>query len=253
MIRRTQAGAEAFCRRDIFGTRIAATLATYGLDRDGVSVYVQQAGDAVTAVLSDAFSDGTLCCTSEADFDELREFVHFLGLQTLLCDKQSAESLGFSPDCIGHIMRYVHTERTPQADCITPDQDAFRYREVYDLLKACGFTPGEYDAWLGDFALRVRRGTANVLCVRQNDRAVSTASALFLTDTAVYLGAVGTRDACRGQGLGGDLVLRLAQCGKRAEILCRAHRVSFYESLGFTRNGEFALCHFSPSTNVFLP
>lgn len=253
MIRRTQAGAAEFCRRDLFGTRIAASLATYGMDTNGVSVYVQQAGDTLTAVVSDVFSDGTLTCTDDADFDELREFVHFLGLHTLLCSKPAADALGFLPHCSGHIMRYVHSERVPQAEYITPDHDAFRYREVYDLLKSCGFTPGEYGAWLGDFALRVRRGTANVLCVRQNGAAVSTASALFMTDTAVYLGAVGTSDACRGRGLGGDLVLRLAQCGKRAEILCRPHRVSFYESLGFTRNGEFALCNFLPSTNVFLP
>lgn len=253
MIRRTDEGVSAFCRRDIFGTRIAATLQTYGLDRDGVSVYVQMCGESVSAVLADTFSDGTLCCTGEADFDELREFVRFLGLRTLLCSRESAERLAFPVDCDGHIMRYARCERMPQTDFVTPKEDAFRYRQVYELLKNCGFTPGEYTAWLGDFALRVQRGTADVLCIQRDGEAVSTASALFRTDDAVYLGAVGTSERCRGQGLGGDLVLRLAQCGKRAEILCRTHRVSFYESLGFSRNGEFALCHFLPTTNVFLP
>ena len=144
----------------------------------------------------------------------------------------------------GYVMRYFGTERVPNTPTVTPFDAAFSYREVYDLLLACGFTLGAFEPWLGDLALRVRRGTANVLCARDRT-AVATASVLLDSGSAVYLGAVATHPSMRGRGLAGDLVLRLAQCGKRAEILCKAHRVSFYSSLGFRQIGEFSLCHFS--------
>ena len=144
----------------------------------------------------------------------------------------------------GYIMRYSGIDRTPKTRTITPLDADFSYREVYDLLLKCGFSLGAYEPWLGDLALRVRRGAANVLAVR--DRAtICTASVLFESESAVYLGAVATHPSARGRGLGGDLVLSLAQCGKRAEILCKEHRVSFYTSLGFSQIGEFSLCHFS--------
>ena len=246
MIRRVEARSpqfDAVCVLDVFGTRTAGYFRAYGAAFPDVSFYAQFTHDVCTGALSSAFGNGSLTVTSEADMDEWAEFARFLGLQTLLCARETAQSMGLDETENGFIMRHFGSERTPQAQAITPLDAAFSYREVYDLLCECGFSLGAFELWLGDLALRVRRETAQVLCVRE-ESAVSTASVLFSGGDAVYLGAVATHPYARGRGLGGDLVLQLAQCGKRAEILCKAHRVSFYTSLGFRQMGEFSLCHF---------
>ena len=234
----------ALCARDVFGTRTMGYHRAYGIERNEVGFYAQYRSGRCVGVLSDAFGSGALTAEPDADLAEWRAFAQFLGLQTLLCARSAAQALQLDDADSGYVMRCCGAESVPAPDCVSPLDASFSYREVYDLLCECGFSLGGYDAWLSDFAFRVRRGAANVLCVRM-ETAVATASVLFDSGSAVYLGAVGTHPDFRGRGYGGGLVLRLAQCGKRAEILCRSHRVTFYESLGFRRNGEFTICHFS--------
>ncbi len=247
MIRRIDAWSqpiEAVCYMDVFGTRTLGYYRTYGIEYTDVSFFAQFSDDHCTGVLSSAYGNGSLTVTSGADLSEWLQFVRFLGLETLLCACEAAKEMQVNETETGFIMRYFGSERVPKATAITPLYADFSYHEVYDLLCVCGFSLVAYEPWLADFALRVRHGTANVLCVRE-EKAIATASVLFDSGNAVYLGAVATHPSARGRGLGGDLVLRLAQCGKRAEILCKAHRVSFYTSLGFRQIGEFSLCHFS--------
>ena len=234
----------AVCTRDLFGTRTLGYLKTYGTETNAVGFYAQYVHAQCVGVLSDAFGHGALTTTSGADMEEWKEFAAFLGLQSLLCAAKDARAMDFSTADCGHILRYFGSEQITQTPFITPQHAAFSYREVYDLLCMCGFSLGEYAAWFGDFALRVRRNAARVLCVRASTT-VATASVLFESDDAVYLGAVATHPDYRGRGFGGNLVQTLAQCGKRAEIMCKPHRVSFYEKLGFRQNGEFVLCPFS--------
>ena len=246
MIRRVEAWTpqiEEVCSRDVFGTRTAGYFRTYGAERPEVSFYAQYANDDCTGVLSSAFGSGSLSVMPKADLREWAEFARFSGLHTLLCARETACASNLSESENGFIMQYSGSERVPKTQAISPLDADFSYREVYDLLIECGFSLGAFEPWLGDLALRVRRGCANVLAVRQQTT-VCTASVLFDGGSAVYFGAVATHPSVRGQGLAGDLVLRLAQCGKRAEILCKAHRVSFYKSLGFEQIGEFSQCHF---------
>ncbi len=236
---------QAICDNDVFGTRTAGYFGTYEAQHPHVSFYAQYTDDgACTGLLSAAFGNGSLTVGEGADFTEWLEFVRFCGIETLLCASETARKVGLSTEDTGCIMRYVSSSRTPKLQAITPFDESFSYREVYDLLRECGFALGAYEPWIGDLALRVRKGTANVLAVREANT-ISTASVLFESCHAVYLGAVATHPSMRGRGLGGDLVLRLAQCGKRTEILCKPHRVSFYNSLGFSQIGEYSLCHFS--------
>ena len=245
MIRRITGALPPLCHADVYGTRTVGYHNSYGTEQNDVAFYAQEADGFVTGVLSDAFSQGSLTMTDNADAREWKEFICFLGLQTLLCDKKTATRLKIPVRDSGSVMRFLGAERVSRQSFIDANDPAFSFADVYRLLQNCGFALGDYAAWFSDFALRVRRGTADVRCVYRDGVLASTASVLFRSEDAVYLGAVGTDPAFRGQGLAGDLVLSLTQSGKRAEILCRVHRVSFYQSLGFQKIGDYALCHFS--------
>ena len=245
MIRRVFGELPALCRQDVYGTRTAGYYDTYGTEQNDVAFYAQETDGRTTAVLSDAFSHGALSVTDDADLAELSAFIRFLGLQTLLCNRKTANRLQFASSEHGSVMRYYGTEQNERVVPVGVNDPAFSFRDVYALLTKCGFALGGYDAWFGDFALRVRRHTADVQSVYRDSVLASTASVLFQSGGKAYLGAVATDPAFRGQGLAGTLVLSLTKGGKRAEILCKAHRVSFYEQLGFQQIGEFSICHFS--------
>lgn len=243
MICRVTDGIGAFCTRDVFGTRIAACFSAYGTSLDGVSFYAQYDGDRITAVLSDVFSNCTLTCAADADFEELRTFIRFLPLNSLLCDRHIREKLQIPFVESGIVMRFCGTACSSDLTLCTPQCAAFDYKKVYALLTDCGFSLGDYLPWLSDLAYRVQHGTANVYCLQEDERIVSTASVLFGTQTAVCLGAVGTDAAYRGNGYAGTVLHALLsrENGKRIELLCKPERIGFYEKLGFQQNGEFTV------------
>lgn len=244
MIRRVSDALPPLAKQDVYGTRTIGYHNTYGTEQNDVAFYAQESGGRSTAVLSDAFGHGALTVADGADMDELRSFVCFSGLETLLCAREIAQTLRFPTESIGSVMCYYGAESKEDIAYLDSFDPEFSYRDVYALLEQCGFSLGGYDAWFGDLALRVRRGTAEIRCFVRGGTLASTASVLFRSENALYLGAVATDPAFRGGGLAGALVRSFAQDGKRVEILCGAHRVSFYTSLGFRQNGEFAICRF---------
>ncbi len=243
MIKCTDENIVGFCKKDVYGTRIKAYLDVYGNNMETAHFYVQTKDGEVTAVISKVFSDVTLCCSENADFDELAQFLSFLGYRSILCDKNVREKMKIEVNSFGNVMRFVKPSREIRCrDGIVKSGDEnFEFRKVYSLLKECEFEIGEYGEWLSDIALRDKRGVSKTLCVTEGDRVISTASALFITEDSVYLGAVATSPEFRGKGSAGDLVLMLCDKDKTVNILCKEHRVGFYESLGFERNGEWSL------------
>ncbi len=243
MIKNTVEYIGDFCKKDVFGTRIKAYLNVYGNNMETAMFYVQTIDGSATAVIGKVFSDVTLCCDDGADFDEIAQFLQFLGYGSLLCDKGVREKLSIEENSSGSVMRFKKPSRDiRRKDGILKNDDAeFEYKKVYALLKECDFDLGEYGEWLSDIALRDKKGVSKTLCVKQDGRVISTASALFITEDSVYLGAVATSPEFRGKGSAGDLVLMLCDKDKTVNILCKEHRVGFYESLGFERNGEWSL------------
>lgn len=243
MIKNTVDGINEFCKKDVFGTRIKAYLNVYGNNMTTALFYVQEIDGVVTAVIGKVFFDITLCCREDADFEEIAEFLSFTGYKSLLCEKSAREKMNLPIDSFGYVMKFLKPQREIRLkDGLVKSGEAdFEFKKVYSLLKECEFELGEYGEWLSDIALRNKKGVSKTLCVQDNGNVVSTASALFTTDDAVYLGAVATSPLYRGRGSAGDLVLMLCDEGKRVNILCKEHRVGFYESLGFIKDGEWSL------------
>lgn len=241
MITSNISGLHQFCTRDVFGTRISAFFTAYrGLS--GAQFFVQNCGSGICAAISKLDSAVTISCTPNADFDELLEYLRFVGTDSLLCSKEVRENLSFPFQKCGSVVEYraVHS-KPPDAAIIESSSESFSYSEIFRLLEKCGFLLGNYDSWLADLCLRTRRGTAKSVCIAKHGNILSTASALFITDTAVLLGAVGTSPDARGMGFAGALVGSLAAefSQKRVELLCEQHRLSFYENIGFIKTGEW--------------
>ena len=236
-------GMAEFCCHDVFGTRIAALYTAYGDAFKGVSFRQQREGGEILASLSICDGAAVLSAGQNADFDELAQYLRFTGFSTLLCEKTVRERLKIRSEKCGFVVRCDESATTFPPNTVTDGHRDFSYRAVYDILGVCGFGVGNYCEWLADISIRCRRGAAKTLAVCENGRFVSTASALYITDTAVLLGAVGTLPKMRGRGYAGKLVCALAHentsKNRRVELLCETKRLSFYEQNGFYTVGEW--------------
>lgn len=88
------------------------------------------------------------------------------------------------------------------------------------------------------------RGLARVWALYQGERLVCTVGAYALWDGQAYMACGQTDPALRGRGIGGRLIVRMANAlaaqGWQPVFLCSPERVAFYTRLGFARLGEYA-------------
>lgn len=231
-----------FCRRDVFGTRIACLYNCYSTDYDFVKFWKQTDGDGkIISAVSRIDGDATLTSTGE-NAEEVYAFLKIVGFRTVQCEKRIAQLMGAGSSIDGYVVEYKGNEKEIknfQTDNI------FRPKEIYDIIKSAKLVGiGEYLPWLSDTTFRMNRGATEVLTAVENGTPVACAMKLFSTDTAVLLGAVATLPEYRGRGLAGALVTSLAESekNKRVELLCKHDSiVDFYKSIGFTVKNEWSI------------
>lgn len=231
-----------FCRRDVFGTRIACLYNCYSTDYDFVKFWKQtdDNGNIISAI-GRIDGDATLTSTGE-NAEEVHAFLKIVGFRTVQCEKRIAELMGAERSLDGYVVEYIKNQneiKEIQAD------NLFRPKEIYDIIKSANLVGvGDYLPWLSDTTFRLNRGATSVLSAVEDGKTVACAMKLFTTETAVLLGAVATRPEYRGRGLAGALVTRLAESekNKRVELLCKHDSiVEFYKSIGFEVKNEWSI------------
>lgn len=231
-----------FCRRDVFGTRIACIYNCYSTDYDFVKFWKQTDDDGkIISAVGRIDGDATLSSTGE-NAEELYTFLKIVGFRTVQCEKKLAELMGAVTALDGYVVEYNGNKnkiREIQAE------NVFRPKEIYDIIKSAKLVGvGDYLPWLSDTTFRLNRGATSALTASEDGKIVACAMRLFSTESAVLLGAVATRPEYRGRGLAGALVTKLAESekNKRVELLCKHDSiVEFYKSLGFDVKNEWSI------------
>lgn len=231
-----------FCRRDVFGTRIACLYNCYSTDYDFVKFWKQTDDDGnIISAVSRIDGDATLSSTGE-NTEEIYTFLKIVGFRTVQCEKKITELMCEQPSLDGYVVEYIKNRndiKKVQAD------NVFRPKEIYDIIKSANLVGvGDYLPWLSDTTFRINRGVTSALSAVEDGKTVACAMKLFSTETAVLLGAVATRPEYRGRGLAGALVTRLAESekNKRVELLCKHDSiVDFYKSIGFEVKNEWSI------------
>lgn len=199
------------------------------------SFWVQQNDEnIITAAVCRVYDSVVLSTESNADFEELWQFLKIIGFSTLSCEESVCQKLGLSPTRSGNIVRFEHLLRPLRGEAQMP-----RYpdlRDVYSLLVSSGFDRlGGRDEWIADVSRRMNRDTAQWSVIYSGKTLAACACALFVVDSAAFLGCVAAREDMRGRGLGGEAVLTLAERysseGRRVELFCKdGSIVEFYKN-----------------------
>ncbi|MBQ2775037.1 MAG: GNAT family N-acetyltransferase [Clostridia bacterium] len=232
-----------FCKRDSFGTKIAGYFKTFKTDFNFALFWLQIAEDKkVTAAVCKIYGSAVVCAADDADFTELSQFLKVTGFCVLSCDLSVCEKLRLEPVRQGNIVEIC---KVPEhTTCKANIEDYPELPKLYELLTASGFSLGDSGEWMADISARMRKDVAQWCIVRHEDEIKACACALFITDDAAFFGCVASDYACRGTGLGSDVVLTLAKkfcVDKRVNLFCKdGGIVDFYKKLGFSVVGRWA-------------
>lgn len=229
----------AFLPADPYGARITALAETYGTSYDFALFWVQNCDGKPVAAISRIDGNATLCCSENADFEEISEFLKVLGYSSLTFDFEFSKNLGITPQKTSFTVRYIGGA-SPCEDILF-DYDK---KEIYSLLCDCGFELGDYGSFLADVCTRLNKSTAFLAAAERDGRLCACAFALFEGKKSVLLGAVGTSPAARGRGYASKLVGTLAELKKEKEVFlfCRNDSlVDFYSKIGFEVCGKWAI------------
>lgn len=234
-----------FCRRDVFGTRIACLYNCYSTDYDFVKFWKQTDDDGnIISAVSRIDGDATLSSTG-VNAEEIQTFLKIVGFRTVQCEKRITELMGEEPSLDGYVVEYIKNRNDIKDIKEVQADNVFRPKDIYDIIKSANLVGvGDYLPWLSDTTFRINRGVTSALSAVEDGKTVACAMKLFSTETAVLLGAVATRPEYRGRGLAGALVTRLAESekNKRVELLCKHDSiVEFYKSIGFEVKNEWSI------------
>lgn len=229
----------SFLPADPFSARITALAGTYGTSHSFAMFWVQRVDEIPAAAISRVDGNMTLCCTENADFEELRCFINAAGYSSITYDAEYSEKLGIAPQKISYTVKY--TSGAEITDGILFDYDK---KEIYSLLCECGFELGDYNAFLADVCARLNKSTASLAAISDGGRLCACAFALFEGEKSVLLGAVATNPAARGRGYASKLVGALAEMKKNKEVylFCRNDSLAeFYAKIGLETVGKWAV------------
>lgn len=224
-----------FLPSDPYAARISALALTYGFSYDFALFWVQYVNGAPVAAVSRIDGCMSICCFGNADYEELSEFVNTVGFAVLSCREETMSKLGFEASKASYIVKY-NAVSPKKENGILWDYDK---KAVYELLCDCGFEMGDYGSFLADFCSKLNKGAAKLAAVA-DERLDACASALFVGQKSVLLGAVATRPQARGKGYASEVVRALANRfeGKEVFLFCRNDSLlGFYEKIGFVQDG----------------
>lgn len=229
-----------FLPPDAYSARITALCKTYGTAYSFASFWVQNIDGDFVAAISRVDGDMTLCCTENADFEEISAFIGAVGYSSITYDAAYSESLGISPQKSSFTVKYKGGAKMCENGVLF-DYDK---KALFNLLTECGFELGSYDAFLADVCARLNKSAATVAAAENDGGLCACAFALFEGNKSVLLGAVGTKPEARGKGYASKLVGTLAEIKKEKEVFlfCRNDSLAdFYSGLGFEIVGKWAV------------
>lgn len=194
-------------------------------------------------------SGSTAWAAGHAGPEELASFLHFCGCESVILDEtecpppagwKRAESLtifGLEP---GEQLSLPPADESLWAELVLDTEPSAR--EVAEFL--CPDELQRRDDFYSELCTKRTRGKAFVWALRQNGTIVCTVGTYSLHAGQGYMACGQTAEALRSRGVGGRLIVQmantLARQGNCPVFLCKPERVRLYTRLGFHKLGELA-------------
>ena len=195
-----------------------------------------------------------LCCNGARtpDWEELALFLRFAGVERVTANLRPPETWPLRRDLylytlapggqlpVPPLLPGLHIDRNPSMQAISA--------ELFPE------DPERQDAFYSESCTALNHGYARVLAVCDGTgKMVCTVGAYAICDGEAYMAAGETRPDLRGRGIGGHLIVTLANelaaQGYTVTFLCEEKRRHFYDRLGFVCNLTYGQYLLPPQDN----
>ena len=191
----------------------------------------------------------TAWLAGHANPDELAGFLNFCGCEAVVLDEAGCPP----PTGWKRAKTLSVFGRPPGRQLPLPEADAALWQSLEKNTEpAAGKTaemlfpdrPGKRDDFYSELCSKRARGRAVVWALEQGGELACTVGAYAIGTEQAYMACGETAEPLRGRGIGGRLIVRLANTlsaqGLQPLFLCSPERVHFYTRLGFEKLGEYA-------------
>ncbi len=191
------------------------------------------------ALLSAVDNNFTLVATENTDFCEIKEFVSFMGCNSIVSKVQlslSAKSYALFKFCGNEEM-----ENTQKFISLGKDSTMNEYKKFYSLLFVDSVN--DFDYWYCDFSKKIVNNDAKAICLKQAEVLVSIATAPSIYNNTAIISGVFTLGDFRNKGYSKSTILKLISELKKDNVTeiylwCEKSLEDFYKKLGFAKIGN---------------
>ncbi len=193
--------------------KIRCCFEAYGKD---ALFWEQNGGQALLSLI-----DGNMVIfNSNADTDELKEFVDVISPACVFSDMETLKAIGRIPEEEISVM-YREANETPDRK-----SDTLSSRQLYDLLDVEGLSLPEYPYFAVDICYRLNHGLAEYFGIEGKCAAIS-----FHTENYAIMNGIASRE----KGFGGVALKNILakNFGRHFLVCCREKIKGFYEKNSF--------------------
>jgi len=219
--------------------KIKALMGAYGCKYSFLSFWFQKSEtDKTTAAICRFESSVIICVSSDADCEEILQFIKMISCGEVFCKKNLCTRINLEVKYDCDELRFAGDSNVQQI------ANVVGFKEVYEILKSGSDGQIElppYDDWYVDFSHRLRHGSARICCVS----GCSVAITAYETENEAIISGVATKPQYRGLGHAkmaiSGICNMLQRDGKVPIVLAVGSMVDYYKKLGFKKTGEFAV------------
>ena len=192
----------------------------------------------MTALLSSVENNFTIALTQEADLEEIKEFLRFVGCRSIV----SNIPLNEAPK--EHSLFEFKEAKVPSstADFLVLNNEASTndYKEIYSLLYSDAAV--NFENWYYGFSKRIAKNDAKAVALRQNGEALAMALAPMIFNSSAIISGVFTLTEHRNKGYSRTVIYKLIEELEKVGVSqcflwCEKSLESFYEKIGFEKIG----------------
>lgn len=215
---------------------VMGTYLTLWADNPGAPLKMYLAGEAALSM----WGNKAVMCGMPDDWEELTFFLRFAGIENLLCDTTPPKP--WQPDT--QLYRFVlgAGQQLPLAE----QPDGFVRNESPSILAVSRLLFGDRESHREYFytvaCTAVNHGLGCCRTLEREGKIISTVGCYERANGEAYMSTGETVPELRGQGLGGWLIVSLANelagQGWNVSLLCVQERCHFYRRLGFAEDGQ---------------
>ena len=196
-----------------------------------------------TTLLSSVDGNFTLISTPETDFEEIKEFVRFMGCNSIVSNVKLKENATHTYS----LFKFVGEENEKTAERFLVFNSASSisaYRDLHTMLFYG--QNNDFDNWYCDFSKKIVNGDAKSVVLTNGQNFLSVATAPMIFKNIAIVSGVFTLNSFRNRGYSKASIYKLIEELKKDDVTeiylwCEKTLEEFYTKLGFVKTGDIYL------------